>query len=324
MNCPKCGHELSDRATMCPYCGADFENLSDESRAYEKYCIYCGRKIPMDAAFCIHCGKKQSGEKTVNNFEKSRDGTQKSEAQESSSPNNETGTTNDSGSQNGSENQAGKQNDTENNSKTFREIAHEIKKELTDLINEKEETRNDAACPFCGEENCQPVQKSIIETRQKNYGWGSGCCGMLLFGPFGLLCGLCGSGSKTKTSSELWWTCPKCGKQHLALADALNKWETMLGGLLTNSLLVAAIFAVLRWFDIGILTVLVVLGSFVIPIMGIVGMHQELSEEFGGPISDYLSPDQKKACLWVVLIAIIIILVGSFLGLRLLEYFAEL
>ena len=51
---------------------------------------------------------------------------------------------------------------------------------------------------------------------------------MLLLGPFGLLCGLCGKGSKVESKSELWWVCKKCGKAHIALADALKSGKLQL------------------------------------------------------------------------------------------------
>lgn len=84
-------------------------------------------------------------------------------------------------------------------------------------------TRNDTICPYCKEPDCTPMQKSTTEVNTKIYKWGSGCCGMFLLGPFGLLCGMCGTGSKVKTDNELWWVCTKCGKQHIALEDAVKK-----------------------------------------------------------------------------------------------------
>ena len=60
-------------------------------------------------------------------------------------------------------------------------------------------------CPNCKSEKCQFVS----ETSNNGFSMGDGCCGMLLLGPFGLLCGLCGSGSETNT----YWKCATCGKQ---------------------------------------------------------------------------------------------------------------
>jgi len=61
-------------------------------------------------------------------------------------------------------------------------------------------------CPSCGGTKIQPVS----ETKIKGYGAGKGCCGAILFGPIGLLCGLCGMG---KGKSRIAWVCCDCGKQ---------------------------------------------------------------------------------------------------------------
>lgn len=110
---------------------------------------------------------------------------------------------------------------------------------------------NDTICPFCQAPNCQPMQKNSTEIEHKNYRWGQGCCGMFLLGPFGLLCGLCGTGSKIKSESVLWWTCLTCGKQHIALSDAKKKWEILINGLPVTGIStgIAAIImkAILRW-----------------------------------------------------------------------------
>ena len=64
-------------------------------------------------------------------------------------------------------------------------------------------TRNDTVCPFCGEPACHPLQKNETTVTNKSYGWGSGCCGMPLLWPVGLLCGLCGKGSEVEPKSEV-------------------------------------------------------------------------------------------------------------------------
>ena len=109
-----------------------------------------------------------------------------------------------------------------------------------------------------------------------------------------------------------------CGKQHIALADALKKWDAMISALPATALGVGIFFAFLRWLEIGFLTFLVVIGSVAVPILSVWAMSMELAEELGKPLSSYLSPDQKKKCLSMVLGAIAIILVGSWLGFRFL------
>lgn len=70
---------------------------------------------------------------------------------------------------------------------------------------------------------------------------------MLLLGPFGLLCGLCGKGSKVESKSELWWVCKKCGKAHIALADALKKWEIATDGIYGSAVAAALVLIVAKY-----------------------------------------------------------------------------
>lgn len=65
-------------------------------------------------------------------------------------------------------------------------------------------------CPRCGSTHVQIVNE--VNTETKGYGAGKGCLGYLIFGPIGLLCGMCGMGeSKTKTQS--YWVCNQCGNK---------------------------------------------------------------------------------------------------------------
>jgi len=61
-------------------------------------------------------------------------------------------------------------------------------------------------CPKCGEMNIQAVS----QTETKGFGAGKGCLGMLMFGPLGWLCGLCGMGN---SKSKIVRVCLSCGKQ---------------------------------------------------------------------------------------------------------------
>lgn len=60
-------------------------------------------------------------------------------------------------------------------------------------------------CPKCASENVQVH----YDVEKQGFSGGKGCCGWLLLGPIGLLCGLCGK-SKVK-SEEKYWVCNNCG-----------------------------------------------------------------------------------------------------------------
>ncbi len=62
-------------------------------------------------------------------------------------------------------------------------------------------------CPKCGYNDCQIISETT--TSGKDFHAGKGCCGAVLFGPTGLLCGLCGRGKRT--TSRAFWICSQCG-----------------------------------------------------------------------------------------------------------------
>lgn len=64
-------------------------------------------------------------------------------------------------------------------------------------------------CPHCGSNNCQPMTETKVSGG--GYDPGSGCCGYILFGPLGLLCGACNSG--TTSSNRTYWICRNCGRR---------------------------------------------------------------------------------------------------------------
>ena len=66
-------------------------------------------------------------------------------------------------------------------------------------------------CPKCGNKNLQSTTETVTQTSGKNYSGTQGCLGLLLFGPMGLLCGLCGQGKTTNTNTTNYWVCPNCG-----------------------------------------------------------------------------------------------------------------
>ncbi len=66
-------------------------------------------------------------------------------------------------------------------------------------------------CPKCGENNSQIINE--VTTTGKDFSAGKGCCGAILMGPIGILCGACGEGKKTHNNQ--YWICNNCG----------NKWK---------------------------------------------------------------------------------------------------
>ena len=66
-------------------------------------------------------------------------------------------------------------------------------------------------CSKCGENNSQIINE--VTTTGKDFSVGKGCCGAILLGPIGVLCGACGGGKQTHNNQ--YWVCNNCG----------NKWK---------------------------------------------------------------------------------------------------
>lgn len=64
-------------------------------------------------------------------------------------------------------------------------------------------------CPVCGSTNLQVTTEK--NTSGGGYNAADGCCGYMLLGPLGLLCGACGS--KVKTTNKTFFVCMDCGKK---------------------------------------------------------------------------------------------------------------
>lgn len=64
-------------------------------------------------------------------------------------------------------------------------------------------------CPRCGSYNLQPITE--VSSTGKDFNASDACCGYLLCGPLGLLCGASGKGKQIK--SETFWLCSNCGNK---------------------------------------------------------------------------------------------------------------
>ena len=67
-------------------------------------------------------------------------------------------------------------------------------------------------CPRCGSHDVMPV--SEVTTKGKDFNAGDACCGYMLCGPLGLLCGATGKGKQTITTT--YWMCKGCGNKFKA------------------------------------------------------------------------------------------------------------
>lgn len=72
-----------------------------------------------------------------------------------------------------------------------------------------EQNESKVKCPKCGSHHCVAMMET--KTTKKGYSMTKGCCGYALLGPFGFLCGACGSGEISE--SKTYWVCQTCGRK---------------------------------------------------------------------------------------------------------------
>lgn len=61
IKCTECGHDVSDKAEMCPNCGCPVSHI------IRSICIECGKEIPNNVTSCPNCGCPVSTDKYISN-----------------------------------------------------------------------------------------------------------------------------------------------------------------------------------------------------------------------------------------------------------------
>lgn len=80
-------------------------------------------------------------------------------------------------------------------------------------------------CPKCGGTEFDLAVYSDTKSQGKDFSVGQGCLGYLLFGPLGILCGLCGQGKTTTTTHETYHVCKHCGNKIRQRDELLQEIE---------------------------------------------------------------------------------------------------
>lgn len=181
-----------------------------------------------------------------------------------------------------------------------------VKGSITEQINTEPNKRVDSKCPYCGSEDTFPIVKNEVTAKSKGYSYGQGCCGICLLGPFGLLCGLCGSGSEIKSKSITWWACKNCGKQHLTQYDAKEMLDMCLDKMIMNCLCYGSIGSLFlhsllnRFLQgpsplYGIITVIIgIIVGIIIPLVLASNLFNEVDEQIGYKVWEILDVEKKK------------------------------
>ena len=158
------------------------------------------------------------------------------------------------------------------------------------------------SCPFChaSSDNCHPVVKTDIKTSGGGYGFWNGCCGFILLGPVGLLCGACGSSVKTKVRNETWWVCQKCGKEFISKQSAVERANISLRTATLYSLFLAAgvgySLGESGGFWIAAIAALIVVGLWA-------SIPMSMQESSGLSMDELLTPTEKTS-FWIKYISL--------------------
>lgn len=173
----------------------------------------------------------------------------------------------------------------------------------------KPSVHSDTTCPYCGSSNCQPMARNVTKVKGSSYSMTNGCCGLCLMGPFGLLCGLCGTGTRVDVKNETAWICQDCGKEHLSQKDAKEKALAMALTAFVLTLIGSWLLsASVLYESLTLLRVLLFAG---IPLGAWLMIEVDLSNELGYPFGELIDPQQKKAVLIGLAVVVVLMLLFS-------------
>lgn len=250
-------------------------------------CDKCGKDNAEGAKFCQNCGKLLHEEM------------QKEDRKESEE------TSGNSDSRN-------EERQGEKWSSSFWEVLLEIVEGKGGFYTEPPLMRNEKECSFCGSDNTQLVMQNTTDVKTGGYNWASGCCGMCLLGPFGILCGMLGRGSKIKVTNETWWLCNDCGNKCISKSSALEKADFLMRGILGNSCIAGIVMGIVygliyESFNGLLATILTVILSAIIPMVLTSINYNVLFKDLGHSVIDILPIEKRKTYTYILVGAMIII-----------------
>lgn len=265
-------------------------------------CNKCGQLNSEEAKFCRYCGAllNEESEQTKENVRETQNSSENLEKEETGEKTVEWGT-------------------------SFFDIVFEIMEGNKRFFEEPPHLHKEKDCSFCGSTDTQLIAQNTTDIKSNGYNWTSGCCGMCLLGPFGILCGMIGGGTKVKITNEAWWLCPDCGKKHIAQSSALEKADALMKGILGNSLIAgiagAFIYAIMCQELSTVLAFLAtIVFSIAVPAVLVSTNYKILYENLGYSIVELLSIEKRKEYTYFFIGAIVIIfLVSLLLGANMIE-----
>lgn len=162
-----------------------------------------------------------------------------------------------------------------------------------------------------------PIVKTTVTSSGGGYGLFSGCCGTILLGPLGLLCGL---RKRTITSSsQTWWACRKCGKEFIEKEAATSYIDAAITGAALATFMIAVIWQVIfaaigynRW--VRDIALLIIAGVWIV-------LPEGIKEATGYTIKQLLTAEKRTNFYTrCVLFGFGSFLLGAVIGSKVMEY----
>lgn len=148
---------------------------------------------------------------------------------------------------------------------------------VSNMVISDSENSMKVRCPRCKSERIITMTKTSTTTTTSGYKGGVGCLGWLMLGPLGLLCGLCGMGSKTKVKHINYLVCQECGNEFLFLNDKLRELKVgAIQSFVIGVLLIILCFSILKDSILSILISLIIGVLFIIVGVFAVKEYQEV------------------------------------------------
>ncbi|MFP3152907.1 zinc ribbon domain-containing protein [Lachnospiraceae bacterium ZAX-1] len=91
------------------------------------------------------------------------------------------------------------------------ETALPLKASVIEPIPIIEPTKKGVFCPNCHSYDLESTSETETKVSGGGYSCGTGCCGSLLLGPIGWLCGLGGKEIHSNSTTRHFWICRSCG-----------------------------------------------------------------------------------------------------------------
>lgn len=163
----------------------------------------------------------------------------------------------------------------------------------TNYWNQRKPSSYGQVCPRCGQTEFELTVETDSKTTGKNFSLGQGCLGYLLFGPLGILCGLCGQGQQTQITNKTYYVCKNCGEKFRKKEELEQEIETnklsarnllIASGVMLGLMVILAFFLMSVFNDATIAFVLLIVAVVMISIIALGSLVnfarvKELTEE---------------------------------------------